>query len=121
MRFSLPFSLAVMVAITTIISFTSSTPIPINTNNNCHLVPRAWCQPQKIPEQPKPVKRTDAHDDANSSRGPTISYNFPIGEPCTIKSRTGPSSFYSNSDLSPSDWCPPQMLDPVEPSQPKVL
>ncbi|KAF8932949.1 hypothetical protein BGZ47_011090 [Haplosporangium gracile] len=120
MRYSLSFTLAVMVAATTIILFTSSAPIPTNTNNNCRLVPRTWCQPQRIPEQPKPVKRTDAYDDDNN-RGPTISYKFPIGDSCTIKSRTGPSSFNSNSDLSPSGWCPPQSLDSVEHPQPKVL
>ncbi|KAK3839232.1 MAG: hypothetical protein JOS17DRAFT_829866 [Linnemannia elongata] len=123
MRFPLLFTLAAIVVVAIMVSFTSSAPIPpsnnINTNthinHDCYFVPRAWCQPQRIPEHPKPVKKRDAHNDHNNSRGSNPAYKFPIGEPCIIKSRTGPGSDNNKSDLSPRDWCPPQMLDPEDP------
>ncbi|KAK5827467.1 hypothetical protein F5H01DRAFT_331528 [Linnemannia elongata] len=124
MRFSLSFTLAAMVVVAIIVSFSSSAPIPpsINTNTNthinhyCYMVPGALCQPQKIPEQPKPVKKRDVHDDHNNSRESNPAYKFPIGEPCIIKSRRGPGSDNTKGDLSTRDWCPPQMLDPEDPT-----
>ncbi|KAF9543910.1 hypothetical protein EC957_000361 [Mortierella hygrophila] len=112
-----------MAVVAIMISFTSSVPIPPNTNTNtnahinhyCNFVPRAWCQPQRIPKQPSPVKKRDAHDDRHNIKGSDPTYKFPIGEPCIIKSRTGPGSDDNNGDLSQRGWCPPQMLDPVDP------